>query len=123
MVLALSHDRRRLPRSGKDAQRLVLGGGAAGTMLLENDAPIRLLLVMTQAGVAEMVSVGAIVVAAAAAPVMVLLVRTLLRVGGVAARPVTESYVAHRHKEGTAFGTGEEPTTFVGPVANSLTCS
>lgn len=119
MVLALSHDRRRLPRSGKDAQCLVQRG-AAGTMLLENDAPIRLLLLMTQAGVVEMVSVGVLV---AAAPVMLLLMRTLLCIGDVAARPVTESYMARRHKGGTAFGTGEESMSFVGPVARSLTCS
>lgn len=119
MVLALSHDRRRLPRSGKDAQRLVQRG-AAGAMLLENDAPIRLLLLMTQAGVVEMASVGVLV---AAAPVMILLMRTLLCIGDVVARPVTESYMARRHKGSTAFGTGEESMSFVGPVARSLTCS
>lgn len=118
MVLTLSPGRRRLPRSGKDACCLVLRG-AAGTMLLENDAPIRLLLLMTQAGVVEMVAVGIIVVAA---PVVVLLVHMLLCVGGVAAKPLTESYVAHRHEEGTAFRTGEESMSFVGSVAYSLTC-
>lgn len=89
-------------------------------MLLENDAPSRLLLLMTQAGVVEMVAVGMIVVAAA--PVVVLLVRALLCIRGTAARPVTESYMAHRHKDSTAFRTGEESMSFVGSVAYSLPC-
>lgn len=88
-------------------------------MQLENDVPIRLLLLMTQAGVVEMVAVSVIVVAA---PVVVLLVRTLQCVGGIAARPVTESYVADGHEDGTAFRTGEESMSFVGTVAYTLTC-
>lgn len=84
-------------------------------MLLEDRAPIRRLLLMVQPGVVEMVAIGVIVVAA---PVVLLLVR----VGGVAASPVTEFYIAHRHKNGTAIGTGEESMSFVGPVACSPTC-
>lgn len=88
-------------------------------MLLENNTPIRLLLLMTQASIVEMVVVSVIVVAAL---VVVLLVRTLLCIGGVAARPVAESHLAHRHEDGTVFRTGEESMSFVGPIAYSLTC-
>lgn len=88
-------------------------------MLLENDSPIRLQMLMTRASIVEMVAVGIIIVAAL---VVVLLVHMLLCVGGVAARPVTESYLAHRHEDGTAFRTGEEPMSFVRPIAYSLTC-
>lgn len=87
-------------------------------MLLENDAPTRLLLLMTQAGIVEMVAVGVVVVAT---PVVLFLMRALWCVGGVA-RPVTGSYMAHRHENGTAFRTGEESMSFVGPVAGTPAC-
>lgn len=88
-------------------------------MLLENDVTTRLLLVMTQASVVEMVAIDINIVAA---PVVVLLTCSLLSIRAIAAGPVTESYVTHRHEHGTSFRTGEESMSFVGAVACSLTC-
>lgn len=87
-------------------------------MLLENDVTTRLLLVMTEAGVVEMV----VDVIAVAAPVVVLLTCSLLCIGAAAAGPATDAYVTHRHEDGTSFRTGEESMPFVGAVACSLTC-
>lgn len=116
MALALSHRRHRIHRSRYDACRL-LRRGAAGAVLLENDVTTRLLLVVTEAGVVEMVAVNVV-----AAPVVVLLARSLLCIGAAAAGPATEAYVTHRHEDGTSFRTGEESMPFVGAVACSLTC-
>lgn len=88
-------------------------------MLLESDVATRLLLVMTEAGVVEMVAVDVNVVAA---PVVLLLTCSLLCIGAVAAGPATEAYVTHRQEDGTSFRTGEESMPFVGAVACSLTC-
>lgn len=108
----------RIHRSRYDARGL-LRRGAAGAMLLENDATTRLLLVMTEAGVVEMVAVDVVVVAA---PVVVPLTCSLLCIGAAAAGPATDAYVTHRHEDGTSFRTGEESMPFVGAVACSLTC-
>lgn len=88
-------------------------------MLLENDVTARRLLMVTEAGVVEMVAVD---VNVAAAPLVVLLACSLLCIGAAAAGPATEAYVTHRHKDGTSFRTGEESMPFVGAVARSLTC-
>lgn len=87
-------------------------------MLLENDVTTRLLLVMTEAGVVEMVAVDFVV----AAPVVVLLTCSLLCIRAATTGPVTEAYVTHRHEDGTSFRTGEKSMPFVGAVACSLTC-
>lgn len=118
MVMALSDHGRRLHCSRKYARRL-LWKRAAGAMLLENDVATRLLLVMTQVSIVEMMAVDVNIVDA---PVVVLLACSLLSIRATAAGPVTESYVTHRHKHGTSFRTGEESMSFVGAVACSLTC-
>lgn len=118
VALALSHRRHRIPRSRYDACRL-LRRGAAGAVLLENDVTTRLLLVMTEAGVVEMVAVDVNVVAA---PVVVLLTCSLLCIGAAAAGPAAEANVTHRHKDAASFRTGEESVPFVGAIACSPTC-